>query len=78
MNPKHERYLEAKRAGKSVTECAKAAVPGSDLKGDHFKWWVENAETEIEEIKNTIELEKLNKPKKVAPKKKPEAATEGE
>lgn len=71
MNPKHERYLEAKRAGKSVAECAKAAVPGSDPKGDHFKWWVANAETEIEEIKNTIELEGLNKPKKAPAKKAP-------
>tara|TARA_R100001086_G_scaffold44950_3_gene19947 strand:+ start:1168 stop:1401 length:234 start_codon:yes stop_codon:yes gene_type:complete len=77
MNPKHKRYLEEKRAGKSVAECAKAAVPGSDPKSDHFKWWASKAETEIPEIKDTIELEGLNKPKKAAPKKKPEP-TEGE
>lgn len=76
MNPKHERYLEAKRDGKSVADCVKAALPGSDPKSERFKWWVAKAETEISEIKDTIELEKLNKPKRSAPKKKPEAAEE--
>lgn len=77
MNPKHERYLNAKRAGKPVAECVTAALPGCDARSDRFKWWVSNAETEIEEIKGTIELEKLNKPKKTAPKKKP-TPSEGE
>lgn len=77
MNPKNERYLEAKRDGKSIKDCVIAALPGSDPKSDRFKWWVANAEKEIAEIKDTIELEGLNKPKKAAPKKKPEP-TEGE
>lgn len=78
MNSKHDRYLEAKRFGATPLECTKAALPGADPKSNRFKWWVANAETEIPEIKGTIELEGLNKPKKPAPKKKPAPATEGE
>ncbi len=77
MNPKHERYLEAKRAGKSIKDCVAAALPGADPKSERFQNWMKDAES-IEEIKGVIELEGLNKSKKAAPKKKPVADTEGE
>ncbi len=78
MNLKQQRYLDAKREGKSVLACVKAALPACDPESARFKDWVKNAETKIPEIRNTIELEGLNKSKKAAPKKKPVAATEGE
>ncbi len=69
INMKHERYLEAKRAGKSIEECVKAALPGTEKNTKRFKWWLENAETEIPELKLQIEFEELNKPKKTTTKK---------
>lgn len=76
MNPKHERYLKAKREGKSINDCVKAALPGCDPKSKRFKDWVDNAETSIPELKDMIDFEDLNKPKKAPAKKAP--ATEGE
>ena len=72
MNLKHERYLEAKRAGKTAVQCTRAALPGVDEDSPRFKNWVANAEKDIPEIAKTIESENLNKPKKAAPKKKAE------
>ncbi len=76
INPKHERYMEAKRAGKSVKECVKAALPGVDESSPRFKDWLDNAETKIPELKNMIEFEGLNKPKKTTPKKTTAAEAE--
>ncbi len=70
MNPKHERYLEAKREGKTAVQCTRAALPGVDENSPRFKDWVANAE-KIKEIAQIIELEGLNKRKK-APAKKAE------
>ena len=70
MNEKHERYLAAKREGKSVKDCVKAAIPGVSEHHVRFKWWLENGE-KIPAIARQIEFEGLNKPKKAA--KKPAA-----
>lgn len=71
VNPKFQRYIEAKRQGKSVEDCVRAALPGVDEKSERFKQWVAFAETHYTEIRNTIELEGLNKPKKKPAAKKP-------
>jgi len=71
MNMKFKRYLDAKREGKSVKDCVRAALPGVAEDHPRFTQWEQFAETQYIEIKNTIELEGLNKPKKKAPAKKP-------
>lgn len=47
MNLKHQRYLEARRAGLSIEECVKAALPGVDPTSERFQNWVATAETHI-------------------------------
>ena len=82
MNQKFKRYLEAKREGKSVEDCVRAALPAVDENSPRFKNWVMDAETVYTDIAKTIEIEGLNNPKKTPAKKpivkaaKPEIETE--
>lgn len=69
MNLKHQRYLEARRAGLSIEECVKAALPGVDPTSERFQNWVATAETHIADIKAVVEAEGLNKGAKKAAKK---------
>ncbi|GJM01963.1 MAG: hypothetical protein DHS20C08_04640 [Rhodomicrobium sp.] len=72
MNPKFQRYIDAKRDGKSIEDCVRAALPAVDENSTRFKQWVAFAETHYTDIRKTIKLEGLNKSKlKVVSKKTP-------
>lgn len=43
-NPKHDKWVAARKAGATPEEAARAALPGEPEGSDRLKYWVENGD----------------------------------